>query len=142
MSLKDGSVSLGQIIAHEPKAMNSVGCILYDARFSDPTKVDVANPPTNCPFAVLLTTHDLLDSGHWRVVANAPLGLSHDLIPYEKFRTSGFIGAKIYGSAIINEFVNAFYGLVAWDDWADPKYLDGLLLSPGLKPKNLIYKPN
>jgi len=47
---------------------------------------------------------------------------------------------KIVGSANIAEFLNAYYGLVPWDDWADPNYLDKLLISPDKKPKNIIFK--
>jgi len=36
--------------------------------------------------------------------------------------------------------MNAFCGLTFWDDWADPNYLDRLLISPTVKPKNLLYK--
>jgi hypothetical protein len=38
------------------------------------------------------------------------------------------------------EFAEAFRGLIPWDDWADPNYLDKLLISPDLKPKKLRYK--
>jgi hypothetical protein len=53
----------------------------------------------------------------------------------------GFVGASVHGSGILNEFVNAFYGLTPWDDWHDPYYLDHLLVSPEKKPvQRLVYK--
>ena len=37
------------------------------------------------------------------------------------------------------EFANAFCGLYEWDKWANPNYLDKLLISPEVKPKDLRY---
>ena len=60
--------------------------------------------------------------------------------PCEPLRASGFIGATITGSGIVDDFVNAFHGLAPWDDWHDPRYLDTLLLDPSKKPRGLVYK--
>jgi len=46
----------------------------------------------------------------------------------------------MYGAGIVNEFLNAYYALRAWDDWYDPAYFDGLLLSPEKKPTRLMFK--
>jgi len=46
----------------------------------------------------------------------------------------------VIGSAIVNEFLNAYYALQPWDDWKDPHYLDSLLVSPDKKPTKLLYK--
>jgi hypothetical protein len=60
--------------------------------------------------------------------------------PYERLRAQGFVGAKVRGSAVVEEFVNAFYGLMPWDDWYVPDYLDDFLVSPDKKPdQRLVY---
>jgi len=60
--------------------------------------------------------------------------------PYETLRRSGFIGAKVRGSGIVEEFVNAFYGFAPWDDWYVPDYLDAFLISASKKPTDrLVY---
>lgn len=87
-----------------------------------------------------MTTRDLLDSGEWKILATHPVEVPRSKFPFETLRRKGFIGATVTGSGNINEFANAFCALVPWDDWADPSYLDRLLLSPELKPKNLIFK--
>jgi hypothetical protein len=81
-----------------------------------------------------------LDCGIWRVVENKEVAVPRSWLPYESLRSSGFINAKIIGSKNVTEFLNAFYGLVPWDDWKDPAYLDKLLLSPKKKPPHLIFK--
>jgi hypothetical protein len=51
---------------------------------------------------------------------------------------ANFVGARITGSGIMMEFLDAFYALRAWDDYADPAYFDKLLLTHDKKPSRLI----
>ena len=137
----DGRYSVGQVVVREPKLLNSVSIALFDLRFDSVGSAAVtALPKAESAFAVLFCTRDLLDSGHWKVVGNGPASIPQRMQPYEHLRGTGFVGAKVVGSANINEFVNAFYGLSPWDDWKDPQYLDRLLISSAKKPKNLLYK--
>lgn len=134
--LSDGSRLLGQVLSAEPVVLNSVSCALFDQRFQD-----VAPPPeVKCLFTALLTTRDLLDSGHWTVVGAGPIDVPRDRYPYESLRSSAFVGAKVIGSGNVAEFANAYCGLTPWDDWADPLYLDHLLISPDKKPAVVVYK--
>lgn len=135
--LLDGGGLLGQVLAHEPRAMNSVSCALFDQRVG---QSECPRPSMGRLFSILLVTRDSLDSGHWQVVATWPVEVPQEKFPFEHSRSKGFIGAKIYGSGVVREFANAFCGLCPWDDWAKPDYLDGLLVSPEVKPKSLLYK--
>jgi hypothetical protein len=137
--LKDGSFLLGQIVAIEPSVLNSVSCALFDMKLSCDMP-QPKQPHIERLFAILFTTRDLLDSGAWKVFGNAKVEVTRSQLPYEALRSSGFIGAKIVGSRNVEEFANAYCGLTPWDDWADPEYLDRLLLSPNKKPKTLVYK--
>lgn len=132
--LKDGSECLGQVVGREPSVLNSVAIALFDAkgRWSQ----GEALPPLDMPnvFSALLATRDLLDSGRWIVLGKKAVGLAPEQRPYENLRESGFIGAKVRGSANVEEFVNAYYGLMPWDDWYVPNYLDDFLVSPDKKP--------
>ncbi len=74
------------------------------------------------------------------VIGNAKVEIARRDFPFESLRSQYFIGAKIYGAKIVGEFANAFCALCPWDDWADPKELDKLLISPAKKPCNLVYK--
>lgn len=136
--LLDGQSLLGQVLAAEPDVLNSVSCALFDQ------KAD-AGQPTVLPeisrlFSTVMTTRDLLDAGRWKVIGTSKITIPTGLFPFEENRASGFIGAKVLGSRNIEEFANAFCGLSPWDDWADPHYLDRLLISPDVKPATLRFK--
>lgn len=136
--LLDETWLLGQIIAQELDAMNSVCCGLYNQIMTS-TESFVA-PVDSQLFAVLLVTRDLLDSGEWKIVGTCNVRIPDTGLPYEETRKSGFVGAKIIGSTTIEGFANAYCALAPWDDWYDPTYLDKLLISPDAKPSHLRYK--
>lgn len=135
--LNDGGGLLGQVLAAEPVVLNSVSCALFDQRVR---AQECQVPELGSLFSTVLTTRDLLDSGHWKVVASHPVQVPREKFPFEPLRQHRFVGARVVGSRNVEEFANAFCGLASWDDWADPGYLDRLLISPDVKPKNLLYR--
>jgi hypothetical protein len=69
------------------------------------------------------------------------VSIPRNQFPYENLRKKGsWVGVTVYGAGNVEEFLNAYYGLRAWDDWYHPAYLDGLLLSPDKKPTRLMFK--
>jgi len=140
MPIMDGRFALGQVVGREPRALNSVTVALFDRVVSDAGEAETVTLTAAEAFSVLLTSPDLLDSGTWSVATNHPIAVLRGMLPYEELRDTGFVGAKIYGSAIVAEFVNAYFGLIPWDDWKDPNYLDGLLLSSEKKPAKVRLK--
>jgi len=135
----DGQAVLGQVIAHEPEVLNSVSSAFFDVRI-DRDNNWVGILPIQKIFSVLFVTRDLLDIGVWRVIGHQPVRVARDLFPYERLRDRGFVGAKVIGSGIVREFLDAYYGLTPWDAWKEPDYLDHLLISPDKKPKSLVLK--
>ncbi len=132
--LKDGTFCPGQVVGREADVLNSVSIALAETRVREAEDArDMALDDADI-FAILFATRDLLDSGRWKVVGSAAIAIRSDEMPYEGLRSTGFVGAKVRGSAIIEEFASAFFGLCPWDDWKDPHYLDGLLRSPDKKP--------
>jgi hypothetical protein len=132
----DGQFVIGQIIGREAQVLNSVTVAFFDQRVpspQEPTELDWRRI-----FSVVFATREQLDRGSWKVVSRRSVTVPKDLFPYEGLRTSGFVGAKVIGSGILNEFVDAYYGLVPWDNWKDPNYLDGLLVAPDKKPIDRI----
>lgn len=120
--------------------MNSVSCALYNIKVPETCPPEAAPlPSSGSLIACLFTTHDLLRKGVWTVIGHAPPQIPSDQLPYEDRRSSGWIGARMHGSGIVRRFLNAYYRLEPWDDWADPKYLDALLIDPSKRPKDLIY---
>jgi hypothetical protein len=138
----DGQVAIGQVIAREPDMMRSATIALFDERYPslDAARAHCVLAPMRL-FAVLFATTNHLDSGAWPVIDHRKVAVDPRRNPYEHTRTSGFVGATVTGANIVNEFVNAFYGLVPWDDWKDSTYLDSLLISKDVKPLGrLVYK--
>jgi hypothetical protein len=136
--LPDDTASLGQIVARETQALNSVTCAFFSTRFNS----DVPEPTHSLGdlIACLFITPDLLNNGVWQVIGHADVTVPRHLFPFEETRDRGWVGAKVYGSKNVAEFLAAYHGLTAWDDWADPTYLDRLLISPDKKPKKIILK--
>jgi hypothetical protein len=139
--LKDGSKVVGQIVAQERDVLNSVTCAFFDWRSNSPSEIKACSVlPYEKVFSVIFVTRDLLDNGVWEIAGNHPVNLPKNLFPYEANRSTGFVGARVFGSGIVNKFLNAYYRLAPWDDWKKPNYLDGLLLSQDKKPSGLVYK--
>lgn len=133
--LGDDAEALGQVVSIEPDAMNSFGCIFWPFR-----DTEVLRQIGTKPVAGLLVTPDQLKSGRWPIIANESVRLSQLQLPYEKFRPTAWVGAKIIGSRIIVEFMRAWRGLWYWDEWVDPQYLDGLLLPGTSVPSSARFK--
>ena len=61
-----------------------------------------------------------------------------DRNPHSDLESREFVGAKIIGSGIMQKFLDAYFGLIAWDKWQDPNYLDKLLLPGVPRPANAV----
>jgi hypothetical protein len=140
LPLKDGESCVGQVIGREPSLLNSVAIALFDCKKAWTAGDAFPVLSIDQAFSAIYVTRDLLDSGRWAVIDDQSGGLPEELKPYEHLRDSGFIGAKVRGSANVEEFASAFYGLMPWDDWYVPDYLDAFLLSADKKPiERLLY---
>jgi hypothetical protein len=140
--LLDNDVVLAQLAGREAEVLNSITVALFDVKCK-PTEIATAVSFIDAgrAFSVLFTTRDLLDIGVWPVHGPRPISIVNALMPYEHLRQSGWVGARVIGSGVVMDFVNAFYGLASWDRYKDPNYFDGLLLIPSKKPESrLVYK--
>lgn len=130
-------VATGQVLEAIPQALNSVGVALWKPRRVD-FKAGLA--PSDAPFSILLVTPELLKKGEWHIVKSAMISIPTYARPYEVFRAAHWVGAKIVGAGIVEEFLQAAIGLRPWDDWADPLYLDSLLAPGQLRPGSVVLK--
>ena len=139
--LDDGSFGRGQIIAAEPLTlMNSAICAFFEHRLTDVPADDTGFDKGNGVFSVLWVTRDLLDSGTWQVFAHTdPLDPRFYFPDLDQRRLDGFVGTKVYGSGIARRLVNAYFGLQPWDQFAEPDYLDRLLLVHGARPAQAVF---
>ena len=142
ISLADGSASLGHIVAQERQMLNSVTCAFYDTKVPNTCPPDAPPLPSDeALIACLFTTHDLLGNGIWAVIGYASPRLSRKHLPYEDYRGSGWVGAKMRGAGNVRPFLDAYYRLAPWDNYSakDPNYFDAFLIDPSKRPKDLIY---
>lgn len=133
-------MGLGQVISEEQPCMDSVLCAFFLDSFQTQSDVDSYVPSSNRLMSVQLTTRDLLDLGKWRVCKTCtPLDVTN-LFPIVALRKNEYVGARIRGSKQMSELVSAYHRKSVWDDFHDPKYLDGLLLPGVQRPKGVILK--
>ena len=137
--LRDGTFSMGQVVGFEPLVLNSVSCAFFAIRSHSDENVDAVELSSDRLYSIQFVTRDLLLKGKWRIIRNENPSVKTSELPYESLRNIGFVGAKVIGSGIMEQFANAYFALSPWDDWHDPQYLDKLLRSAHLRPNSLIY---
>lgn len=134
--LEDGSFSVGQIL--DTQMTNVVRCALFSSRINDFSDLTEQHFAKEKLISLVAASKEQLDYDVWKVVSKSNQCVPINEYPNEQFRSKGWVGSKIYDASIVEEFLNAFHKLVPWDDWADPNYLDALLIDEGLKPEGLI----
>ena len=135
--LPDNTAAVGQAIAL--MLPNVVYCALTDIRLASVS----AKPPSLEPSSVVsrvALTREQLDYRAWPLLGEQPLVCTKDDFNNERFASKGYVGATIYDAALAEDFLAAFHALAPWDDWHDPHYLDGWLVSPERKPRVLQFK--
>lgn len=140
LPLADGSSSIGQVVAYEPEALNSALCAFFSRRAVKlPTCISV--PPTSDELvAILFVTRDLLDAGTWHILGRGEPLPAAPYIDLDTLRTRRFVGAKVVGSGIAMKLMDAYFGLYPWNGFAQPDYLDKLLISIDRRPRNVLLK--
>jgi hypothetical protein len=138
--LIDGDFALGQLIQYDTRGLAGYSFGLFDHKVSSNIEAqEIILNMENC-FSVVLGAIDCFSkSSNWMVVGNQNLVIPKKLFPFEKLRRSKKPGSRLHGKEVIDEFVNAYYGLLPWDNYYKPDCLDEMLLSPEKKPKNLLY---
>jgi hypothetical protein len=138
--LADGSYSLGQVVGREAQVLNSITCAFFQTRVPEHALPSVLGvPPISDLISVQFITKDNLTGRLWKVLGNYPVTLDAKYFPHEDTRARRWVGAKMIGSGIISNFLNAYFGLEAWDQMKDPNYFDKLLIDPKAKPTKLKY---
>jgi hypothetical protein len=136
--LKDGTWGVGQVI--DLMMPNVIRCLFFDLRFQEvPDSIDrgdLTGHETSC----VAVTREQIDYGVWKVGQNLSIKIPNSWLPNEQFRQKAWVGAVMYDAALAEDFLNSFFGLLPWDDWHDPNFLDEFLLSPEKKPKKLLLK--
>lgn len=139
VKLKDGTYSVGQIL--ELLMSNIVSCAFFNERYSCIENVTIHNLcDIHNLISLISCSREQLDYDIWQIIGNKPIEINKKAFPNEQFRNNGWIGTKSYDAAIVEEFIDAYYALVPWDDWYDPNFLNELLIDVSKRPSNIIYK--
>lgn len=139
VKLSNGKFCIGQIL--DLQMENVVRCALFNETYSTINELFV-NELCSLKklISLLATTREQLDYDVWKIIGNKNVEVAREKYPNEQFRDKGWIGAKIYDTAIVETFLEAYFGLIPWDSWADPQYFDKLLIDKTKKPDKLLYK--
>jgi len=127
--LPDGDQAIGQVVARIDE-LGSVGCALFPLKHRPHDPVPVLRDP----ISVQLVTSDLLQRRYWPILDTRPVNVSSNHFQWEDHREAQWIGAKIRGSGIIREFMEAYHGFSPWDAMADPEYFTKLLVNGASRP--------
>lgn len=136
--LSDGRSAVGQVLRRTPRALNSAICAFYDLRVFPRAKVAPEDLDVQRLISLLFVTTDLLTYGVWPLVGEAPPRHLERMTRLPALEKASYVGAKVIGSGNVREFLEAYDGLRPWDDYADPQYLDKLLVSPDKKPTRVV----
>jgi hypothetical protein len=138
IKLDNNKYVIGQVL--DLRSVNCVRCAVFDEVFD--SLEDIVLPHT-CKITDVISlvevTREQLDYGVWIVIGNRKVEIPLKQFPNEQYRSSNWIGAKTFDAALLEDFVNAYYVLIPWDDWHDPNYLNRFLIDASKKPVNLIY---
>jgi hypothetical protein len=135
--LNNEEYAIGQIL--DLQMPNIVRLALYSETVKNIEGLNVDNCCSKVNMISLVaSSRELLDFNIWKIVGNKRIDIPTRRFPNEKFRCLGWIGAIHYDAALIEDFLNAYHKLTAWDDWYNPNFLDEFLISLDKKPKNLI----
>lgn len=141
VNLNNGSAILGQVIQYDKRGLPGYSLGLFDLPFESHQERTNTNLSFDKCFSILIgTTECFSRNSNWKVIGNQNLIIPKKYYPYERLRKSNKPGCILHNKSAIDEFVNAYYGLLPWDNYYKSDYLDGMLLSLEKKPLNLIYK--
>jgi len=135
--LKNGKYCVGHVL--DQNMTNTVRVALYDEVLDMSDKSDIENLcNVDNLISLIEVTREQLDFGIWKIIGNKMTDIPISRYPNEQYRSSKWVGSSIQDAALAEDFVNAFYSLIPWDDWYNPNYLDKYLIDISKKPKNLI----
>jgi len=135
---RDGVCSVGQVLDIMMK--NVVSCAFFDVRVSCTAVAGPFELGSDRLIAALSVSREQLDFAKWIIVDAQNILLDRSAWPNENCRDQEWVGSIVYDAAIAEELLDAYNGLVPWDDWHDPEYLDKLLADPDRKPKHIFYR--
>lgn len=131
--LQHGECGVGQVITNE--VMGSPTVAVFPVSVSCESYLSEVLPLQESDCIALLTVFGRpLDRGLWRSLGQRDVILLSSRDENWKTRGDQWVGATVFTSNMVEAFLNAYHGLEPWDDFADPEFLDKLLLPPHRRP--------
>ena len=127
--LPDGLYAVGSL-DEEVAESGGYACTFFAERFAGVDALCSAGPDNLTPISSIFVTSEIAGKREgWlagcEIVNSLPEG---QRAPYT-FRTSGsWVGCKTYGSAIVKDFLEAYFGLADWFMMYRDDYFDEMLL--------------
>lgn len=140
--IQNENFAIGQILGRYDWI--GVACIISNIQTD--IKPDLSNIgiSENNIISAVFITEESLDKGLWPILFQGVVNrkvLETYFPNIDKVERGDIVGVTTEGSSIIDDFIQAYFGLKAWNDWHEPDFLDKeILISPDKKPDNIIYK--
>lgn len=139
---ENGNFAIGQIMGDYHYMAMGLACIMSSKT------IDLNSEHINFEEKDIISAIFVIDGaltrGEWPILAHgiADKKLLKKYLPQtDSIEKGDAIGFSVYTSGILDEFVKAYFGLIPWNDWHDPEFLDKeILISPDKKPDNVVYK--
>lgn len=128
IELLEGFCVVAQVLSYEADAMGSYLCAFTMVPLHEDNRVEELDQRD--VISVQFVTADSFKMPEWQRIGSAPILPVEFFLDLKAARKVGFIGTEIFGGRNVTKFLCACFGLRAWDDWANPTYLDSMLL-PG-----------
>jgi hypothetical protein len=131
--LADKSCGVGQVITCEATGTLRIAVFPWQVP-CDCALADIPPLRREDCISLLAVFKYALDKGLWRTVGEGETAL--DSRPGANWKTSGnqWVGSEVFTDNVVDALMNAYHGLEPWDDFADPEFLDKLLLPPHERP--------
>lgn len=127
---KDGKVVVGQVL-ETWEGYPGIMCIaVFDCVTSLADTVDLSVLPSSSVMSVTSTANAAIAKRHWTVLGSLPVLVDPRFSPHRKFAEAKYAGAMWYSSLMIEDLVNAYYGLSTWEPYPGrPGQLRSLIFS-------------
>lgn len=135
--LMNGKYCVGHVL--DQRMVNTIRIALYDEVLDVAEECDVSKLCNADKLISLVeATKEQLAYGVWKIIGEKKSDIPVSKYANEQYRANKWVGSTVYDAALVEDFVNAFYALIPWDDWYDPNYLEEFLVDISKKPKRLI----
>ena len=125
---KDGKIVMGQVLEEWFPGVMCIAVFEYVSSPSEEIKLSVL--PLSTVISVTSTASSAITKGHWAAIGSLPLLVDPRFSPHRNFAAPKYVGAEWHSSVMIEDLVNAHFGLSTWEPYPGmPGHLRSLIFS-------------